>query len=210
MYLSRLLLDPANRQVISEISNRYELHRTLSAQFKDKKREDIGLLYRLEEPDLYEFTPLTLLVQTLIEPHWEKLYQTGYLVQKAETKLYEPTFEPGEVFYFRLLANPTVRRGKGDFAGKRVELRLDEEREAWLARKGEKGGFALRGMRSKDLGKISSYRFIDGKKQTLTHQAVLYDGVLEVQAAEQFMTSLQKGIGPAKAFGFGLLSLAKG
>jgi len=65
-------------------------------------------------------------------------------------------------------------------------------------------------MRSKDLGKISSYRFIDGKKQTLTHQAVLYDGVLEVQAVEQFMTSLQKGIGPAKAFGFGLLSLAKG
>ena len=210
MYLSRLLLDPANRQVISEISNRYELHRTLSAQFKDKKREDIGLLYRLEEPDLYEFTPLTLLVQTLIEPNWEKLYQTGYLVQKAETKLYKPTFEPGEVFYFRLLANPTVRRGKGDFAGKRVELRLDEEREAWLARKGEKGGFTLRGMRSKDLGKISSYHFIDGKKQTLTHQAVLYDGVLEVQAVEQFMTSLQKGIGPAKAFGFGLLSLAKG
>jgi CRISPR system Cascade subunit CasE len=65
-------------------------------------------------------------------------------------------------------------------------------------------------MRSKDLGKVSLYRMNDGKKQTITYQAVLFDGILEVQAAEEFMTSLQKGIGPAKAFGFGLLSLAKG
>lgn len=210
MYLSRLFLDPANRQVINEIANRYELHRTLTAQFEGKKREEIGLLFRLEEADLYEFAPLTLLVQTLIEPNWEKLYQNGMLVQKAEVKLYEPAFEPSEIFYFRLLANPTVRRSKGEFAGKRVELRLDEEKAIWLARKGERGGFSLRGMRIKDLGKITSYHFVEKSKQTLTHQAVLYDGVLEVQEPERFAISLKKGIGPAKAFGFGLLSLAKG
>ena len=30
MYLSQLLLDPASRRVQSELSNRYELHRTLT------------------------------------------------------------------------------------------------------------------------------------------------------------------------------------
>lgn len=210
MYLSRLLLDPANRQVINEIANRYELHRTLTTQFEGKKREEIGLLFRLEEADLYEFAPLTLLVQTLIEPDWGKLYQKGILVQKAEIKLYEPELQQGDVFYFRLLANPTVRRRSGEFAGKRVELRKDEEQEAWLFRKSAQNGFTLEGVRTSDRGKITSSRYVNGKKETLTHQAVLYDGMLKVSDAQRFFTTLQKGIGPAKAFGFGLLSLAKG
>jgi CRISPR system Cascade subunit CasE len=210
MYISRLFLDPANRQVIHEIANRYELHRTLTAQFEGKQREEIGLLFRLEEADTYEFAPPTLLVQTLIAPDWEKLYQKGMLLQKAETKLYEPELQQGDVLYFRLLANPTVRRRSGDFAGKRVELRKDEEHEAWLVRKSAQSGFTLQGVRTSDRGKITSTRFVDGKKQTITHQAVLYDGVLEVRDAQRFLVALKKGIGPAKAFGFGLLSLAKG
>lgn len=43
-----------------------------------------------------------------------------------------------------------------------------------------------------------------GKKR----RSALYNGILEVTNSEHFKTTLIKGIGPAKAFGFGLLSVA--
>jgi len=39
-------------------------------------------------------------------------------------------------------------------------------------------------------------------------RSVRYDGLLEVLDEERFRESLLSGIGPAKAFGFGLLSIA--
>jgi len=40
-------------------------------------------------------------------------------------------------------------------------------------------------------------------------QTVMFDGVLTVTDAEAFNSQVTKGIGPAKAFGCGLLSLAR-
>lgn len=209
MYLSRLQLDPANRQVMAEIANRYELHRTLLSQFKSMDRNEIGLLHRIEpiEKDVYQ--PIILLVQTQIEPSWEGLSKRGLLTRPVEIKTFEGFFETGKQFYFRLLANPTVRKAKGDWAGKRVELRTPEEISSWLRRKGESGGFKILNMQFSNLGKITSVKSEAGKKQTIQHQAVLYEGVLEVGEAEKFKATLEKGVGSAKGFGFGLLSLAR-
>jgi CRISPR system Cascade subunit CasE len=44
---------------------------------------------------------------------------------------------------------------------------------------------------------------------TLTHQAVLYVGALAVRDNTAFLQAYKKGIGSGKAFGFGLLSLAR-
>jgi CRISPR-associated protein Cas6/Cse3/CasE subtype I-E len=38
--------------------------------------------------------------------------------------------------------------------------------------------------------------------------AVRFDGILQVTNAELFLQTLRAGIGPAKGFGFGLLSVA--
>jgi CRISPR system Cascade subunit CasE len=209
MYLSQLLLDPTSRQVRSELANRYELHRTLCAQFENNEIKDVGLLYRIEQPDLYEIKPITVLVQTQITPIWDKLYEKGVLIEKAGFKTFNPEFEKGNAFFFRLLANPTIRRREGAYSGKRVELRLMEEQIAWLQRKGQTGGFDVCGADVRDLGKITSLKHKDGKKQTITHQGVIFEGVLEVTDGQMLLNSLQKGIGSAKAFGFGLLSLSK-
>ncbi|MGI6156807.1 MAG: type I-E CRISPR-associated protein Cas6/Cse3/CasE, partial [Enterococcus lemanii] len=42
----------------------------------------------------------------------------------------------------------------------------------------------------------------------LSHLAVRYDGLLRVRSSEVFGEALAAGIGSAKGFGFGLLSLA--
>ena len=66
MYLSKLLLDPAKRQVRLELANRYELHRTLLAQFEGHTRDQIGLLYRIEVENLYVYQPIALFVQSQV------------------------------------------------------------------------------------------------------------------------------------------------
>jgi CRISPR system Cascade subunit CasE len=43
----------------------------------------------------------------------------------------------------------------------------------------------------------------------LTHFAVCFEGVIEVTEPDLMCRTVSAGIGPAKAFGFGLLSLAK-
>lgn len=209
MYLSKLLLDPANREVRNELANRYEMHRTLCAQFENTEIREIGLLYRIEQSDLYEVEPITLLVKTEIEPNWNKLIEKGMLVEKAGIKRFEPDFQKGDSFIFRIMANPTMRRKAGSYAGKRVELRLIEEHVAWLGRKGQIGGFDVISVDAKDLGKIRSIKHENGKKLTITHQAVLFQGLLQVSEGHLLMNSLINGIGSAKAFGFGLISLAK-
>ncbi len=40
-------------------------------------------------------------------------------------------------------------------------------------------------------------------------QTVLFDGILTLTEPKRFIEQLQKGIGPAKAFGCGLLSIGK-
>ena len=42
----------------------------------------------------------------------------------------------------------------------------------------------------------------------MTHSSVLFDGLLRVTDTDAFLRTLVRGIGPGKAFGFGLLSVA--
>jgi CRISPR system Cascade subunit CasE len=46
-------------------------------------------------------------------------------------------------------------------------------------------------------------------KAKLSHHAVRFEGILCVTNPEQFVATVESGIGSAKSFGFGLLSLAR-
>ena len=45
-------------------------------------------------------------------------------------------------------------------------------------------------------------------RSRLTFEGVTFEGVLEVTDPERFAATVRSGIGPAKAYGYGLLSLA--
>jgi CRISPR system Cascade subunit CasE len=48
-----------------------------------------------------------------------------------------------------------------------------------------------------------------GNSQRGHHAGVDFEGILVVENAEALAQTVHKGIGPGKAFGFGLLSLAR-
>jgi CRISPR system Cascade subunit CasE len=209
MYLSRLLLDPRSRQLRKELANRYELHRTLLSPYPEMTREEIGLLYRIEQPDQDQMHPIQILVQTQMVPLWEKIDQSRLPIQEAVTKVYQPTPRQGEKYHFRLVGNPTIRRREGDFSGKRVELRLMEEQYHWIEQKSARCGFSVLSLEISDLGKIISNKLDGQKRQVITQQAVLFQGSLEVINSALFLNAISKGIGSGKGFGFGLLSIAR-
>lgn len=219
LYLSKLLLDPSSRQVQAELSNRYEMHRTLTAQFHTARREEIGLLYRVEIPRSASFEPIAILCQSLLEPNWSALVGRGLLLNHPQVKTFEPNLPEGNRYHFRLLANPTVRKVKHSTrsagsslsgqTGKRVGLYQLEEQSNWLMRKADGAGFRVESVQITELGMIESTKRNNGRSFKIKHFAVQFDGLLTIMAAEVFQQSILEGIGSAKAFGFGLLSLSK-
>lgn len=221
MYLSRLFLDPRSRTVRRDLADCQELHRTIMAAFPKtpdlKARESLGVLHRLEVERRQN--RIILYVQSREEPEWSSL-PPDYLLTAAAIKPVDSIYQSlrsGSVFAFRLKANPTKRvcmpragsEGRQRL-GPRVELRREEEQIEWLRRKGEQGGFELLGVRI--LGQVKEH----GRRKPhanpgspLTLAAVVFEGHLRVTDTDRFYQhSLSRGVGPGKAYGMGLLSLA--
>jgi CRISPR system Cascade subunit CasE len=96
-----------------------------------------------------------------------------------------------------------------------VDLRREDEQIAWLERKGrEQCGFRL--LRVQANSEVPNVRTQPEDRMTgqrgsdrLTFGSVLFEGELEITGIEQFRRALEFGIGSGKAYGFGLLSVAR-
>jgi CRISPR system Cascade subunit CasE len=60
-----------------------------------------------------------------------------------------------------------------------------------------------------DEGRITGNRSTGEAGFPLTFHSVRAEGTLEVADIDKALSALHEGVGPAKAFGFGLLSLAR-
>jgi CRISPR system Cascade subunit CasE len=215
MYLSLLALNPYSRRVQRELSDRYELHRTLMRAFQPAMPAGERLLFRLEEMDAFP----KVIVQSHNLPAWEFLAQdpdfARYLSADSpfpQVKTFDPQFLAGQQFAFRILANPTRRDTKArDSNGrkKRIGIYEEEAQAHWLERKGEQAGFALLDVALRSDGFVRGVQKKDEHRNSLRALAVQFDGVLKVIDPTAFRQALHTGIGSAKGFGFGLLSLAR-
>ena len=204
MYLSRLILNPKNRAVQKDIANPYELHRSLLAAFADDLPEKERILYRVDT-DPRSGVP-TVLLQSHTSPDWAVLDQrSNYLASAPDVKTFdlEDKLTPGQTLSFRLRANATVKRD-----GSRHGLYNEEDQRAWLARKGERNGFQPQRVTVIQEGDQLAWkpRRNSGSRK-ITHFAVRFDGLLQVTDSHVLWEAVQSGVGPAKSFGFGLLSL---
>lgn len=221
MYLSRLILNPRSKRVRSELARPYEMHRTLLSAFSqgkvdvDRTAEDaIGLLYRIDEDA--RTGALHLLVQSQQPPTWTLLADRDYLLPVADnpaTREVNLQLQIGQTLAFRLRANPTRRlsAGKGN-NGKRIGIYKQQDQEAWLTRKGDQHGFRVLRVqlsRSDMLRQADVIRDNQGNVHDLKLFSVQFDGILQVVDPERLVQSIGAGIGSGKAFGFGLLSVAR-
>lgn len=207
MYLSRLILNPRSRRVQSELANSYEMHRTLSRAFADGYEDD-RVLFRV---DLDRRTGVpTVLVQSHHAPDWSVLPESAYLLpgpsDNPASKPVDPAFAVGQLLSFRLRANP-VRRDRA--SGDRQGLLQEDQQRAWLDRKGETGGFRVVRCHVIPEGLLSIRQRRAGSEHDVSLLSVRFEGLLQVTDPQALRRTLERGIGPAKGFGFGLLSLAR-
>lgn len=206
MWVSKLVLNPASRAARRDLANPYEMHRTLSKAVSEALKEGRErLLWRLEPTRGLE--PPVVLVQTLTEPDWSVLEER--YAEVFPPKPFEPLLQPAQRLRFRLRANPAKRL----FATrKRVALKTPGEKIAWLERRLKEGGFRLLEGEEGLLVRILQDAFWEvrrGGGELLQVQAVLFEGRLEVVDPKKARTTLERGVGPGKALGLGLLSLAR-
>lgn len=202
MFLSRVELP------WDAVRNPYDIHRNLWRLFPGEARETRasgdearqGFLFRIEAQNTGR--PARLLVQSRSAPApAEGLNLLG-------SKAFSPAPSNGQRLAFVLTANPVKtitdaqRESKpGKQSEKcRVPLITEEDQRHWLARK------------LADVAELESVELLPhaplyfrkgsraGKLATCT-----FEGVLRVTAAESLARLLENGVGPAKAFGCGLL-----
>jgi len=233
MYLSRLILNPRSKQVQKDVSEPYEMHRSLMRAFPTlNKNQNGGILWRLVTPRPPSSPHFLLYVQSKHKPDWSKLsaVHQDYFLNPADADVDENPackeiseteklrFPKGHILRFCLRANPTKKVGSSlkteklaghKKNGKRIALIKEQEQIDWLQRKGAEGGFRVLSaiaIREDDLKHLSK----GNKQQTgkLSLLSVDFHGTLQVIDPERFLQTILSGIGPGKAFGFGLLILS--
>jgi CRISPR system Cascade subunit CasE len=229
MYLTRAFLDPKSRDVRADVRNPESLHKTVMRAFPDdagpSPRGAHAVLHRLDED---RGDRLVLLVQSRTKPMIER-WPVGYVldmggdldlafssvgenpaIRDLEAQL--ATLSSGRRFAFRLRANTTRKvdsKSGPDGArrhGRRVPVRGDEERLRWFARHAEAAGFATEDHEIR-VTEVAARGGRGGKSVTVG--GALFEGILVVRDVDRFVRALSSGIGPAKAYGFGLLSITK-
>jgi CRISPR system Cascade subunit CasE len=198
MFLSKLELNLRCPEVRRDLSDAYELHRTIMGAFPDGAEGPGRVLYRVED---VKGATVVILIQSDKEPDCKKMnIPEDYFTNHPGIKTFDPVFMDGQQLIFRLTANPTVKRD-----GKRWGLTSEDDQRRWMERKASTGGFSIVSLRT------IPHRAAQGEKgdgKALKFASVTFEGVLRVIDPTKFRETLEDGIGSGKGFGFGLLSLA--
>ncbi len=212
MILSRIQFNPFHARTYALVGDAYELHRRLCGCLSSS-RQEASILFRIEPGPV-------LLVQSEFEPDWSNFGEPAEVFKsKPECKPFNPEFAQGQRLTFRLRCRPCKKQAEeGSKHSKLRFLRTETERLEWLKRQGEKYGFVIESVeatyerwidtKQAHQGEISG---TDGRerKKSASLPAIRFDGVLIVHDPSCFLKALQFGIGPQKAYGFGLLSVAR-
>lgn len=240
--MTRFPINLTLRETRSMLASPYRLHAAVAGSFARRQQDsDAGrVLWRV---DNVPGGGKNLLIVSPDVPDLRGLNeQIGWEEKQWATADYEPSLnaiKEGQIYRFRLKANPVVSRSKiKDDAGrsKRMAHLTLLQQEAWLAgalafenagqavpelfpkafvSRAERSGFAIEEdpatgllrMRVSDSQKV---RFKAGKSdRQITLSTAVYDGVLRVIDADVLRRALTFGIGRAKGFGCGLLTLSR-
>lgn len=201
MYLSKILIHGS----ISR--NPYEIHRALWRLFPEDAEVKRDYLFRVERASQQQ---AEILMQSSREPAERNVPGTKLLGSRD----YSLNFQKGQRLRFLLLANPVKTiddengrlNAKGNIKKCRVPLIHEEEWRAWLERK-LAGAAKLETLIAE---KRFPLNFRKAKEKRVGKiQPVSFQGVLSIQDSFALYDLVVGGIGPAKAFGCGMLSLAK-
>jgi len=186
--------------------NPYEIHRALWKLFPEDVEAKRDFLFRVGQVDR---NCAEVLMQSIREPQI-----SSSAARILACREYPLSLQPGQRLRFMLVANPVKmindeggrKNAEGDLKKCRVPLVRDEDQRAWIERKFQDAA----SLDTLVIDPVFPLRFRKGKEDRAGKiQPVNFQGVLSVKEADALLELVGTGIGPAKAFGCGLLSLAR-
>jgi CRISPR system Cascade subunit CasE len=204
-YLTQVTLDFATAAKL-RLHDNYDWHKAVWQAFPGRDGEPRDFLTRLDRRR-EGFRLLIVSPAAPTRPDWCPPDPESW-----KTRPIPETYFARGRYIFNLCANTTKKvtklaaDGSPTKNGKRVPLHEREELVAWLKRKGEQGGFTADEATLRTFSRGREYFEKNG--QTGLHSAVEFQGVLAVTDPARFHETFTRGVGPAKAFGFGLLVIA--
>jgi CRISPR system Cascade subunit CasE len=214
-YLSRVELNPQRRSGRALLASPQSMHAAVLAAFPGRlaDRTDQRVLWRLDSvpgavhlfvvsPEQPDFT------HVIEQAGWPTLSSW----QTREYGMFLDRLSTGQSWMYRLTANPT--RSRRPEEGKRSQryghVTVMQQQE-WLAQRAAAAGFQIGGLDGESGGIVvrdrgaSDFRRGQGR---VTLTTATFEGQLVVTDADALRTTLTAGLGPAKAYGCGLLTLA--
>jgi len=199
IYLTQAFL-PFKDAARLKLKDSYDWHQIVWCAFKNSPNANRPFLTRLERNDRHRtFRLLILSPRIPLRPEaWPDDPESW------QTKEIKPSFFAHRCYHFKLRANPTKREKS---TGKRIPLLTRESQVQWLQRKGAQSGFEIAEDSLLIIPVGREWFRIEKRNLAGFHHAVEFEGKLSVSHPERFASAVIKGIGPAKAFGFGLMAL---
>ncbi|WII09702.1 type I-E CRISPR-associated protein Cas6/Cse3/CasE [Methanomassiliicoccales archaeon LGM-DZ1] len=217
MYLSRVELNPYRRETMRALRSPEIMHAAVMASFPSSASGGDRILWRIDRVGAATY----LLVQSARKPDfhhivdqfgrpecdsaWDCLDYDGFLSK----------IENGQVWRFRLAANPVHSvmdpEHREGARGKVCGHVTAEQQTKWLLDRCGKHGFSIVGSEEEPNVRIvfrEVSKFRRGDAQVTINRAV-FEGVLRVEDADALRLAMSGGIGKAKAYGCGLLTLAR-
>ncbi|MGH3450456.1 MAG: type I-E CRISPR-associated protein Cas6/Cse3/CasE [Haloechinothrix sp.] len=217
MYLTRFQINTARRGARKLLASPQAMHAAVLASFADPaahNRDGARTLWRVDNGPLAQST---LYIASPTKPDLTHLVeQAGWPTTDTwRTRPYDSflnSLQPGQQWAFRLTANPTRngRSPKHSDTRRFGHVTVDQQQD-WLLRRAKDAGFEVTTDQPGERDLIVHSRITRQFKRsagTITLRMATYDGRLEVTNAEALRTTLTAGIGHAKAYGCGLLTLA--
>ena len=202
MYLSKVFID------FKKPKNIYQIHQDLWTLFPGQDDKARSFLFRVEQQQAG--VGASILMQSEIAPS-----AGNEQVNLLATRELPLTLIKNQRLRFLLVANPVKtikdqqqrKNQKGVIKSNRVPLIKEEERQNWLERKLQSWA-QLDSLIIRPCPPLYFYKKDPQKGYSGKIVPIAFEGVLTVQEPDKFIEQVKQGIGPAKAFGCGLLSVA--
>lgn len=212
MYLSRVVLNTDRLETMRAIASPQLLHGAVETSFNTNR---IGINRNLWRIDWLGGICYLLILSKDRPDLKHVVKQFGYTEKSHQWesknyKLFLERLRIGDTWGFRLRANPT-RSSKNEKQktdrGKVFAHVTQEQQRQWLLQRAQKNGFSLEENQF-DVVHTDWKRFSKGKSK-VTLRTATYEGILTIQDKDKFKEKLLNGIGRGKAYGCGLLTIAR-
>lgn len=215
MFLTHMPLNPERRSTRELLSSPQRIHAAVLSAFPPGSGSQGRILWRLDAPerhrlDLYLVSPFSPSLEAMAD-------QAGWPTQPVwRTADYLPfldRLEGDQEWVFRLRANPvrSVRPDEGG-RGKRVALFEEQAQVEWLLGRAPSNGFEVVAGQHGPNVRVTERRTErfrrSGSDRPVTLSTAAYEGVLRVTEPSLMRSVLTQGLGSAKGYGCGLMTLA--